>query len=158
MNNVIKTTVALVATALIVGCGAVDDLVDSASGGSGSDKLTITKINDDKFDIVWEKGFDGYSEVVYKAENYPDYKLISNNYKGTHTLHCEEDATFTSQRFYSCTGTGIAFDGSQMDIQSQVTLKTNLVTNFHRRTSTNKDDQGIDYIVTYHSDSTLTVE
>jgi len=162
MNKLIHMSLTLATATLLVNCGGGES--GSSTGGTnnsgkGSDKLTITKINDKNFDIVWEKGFDGYSEVRYTAGgSHAVEKLISNNYRGTHTLHCKEDSTSIDERFYTCRGTSVTLDGSTGETTAGVTLLTNLATSFHRRTSLNRDDQGIDYILTYHSSGTLTVE
>jgi len=161
MNKLIHMSLTLATATLLVNCGGGES--DSSTGGTnnsgkGSDKVTITKINDKKFDIVWEKGFSGYSELSYAWEGVPNLTVVSNNYKGTHTLHCNEDATFSSGRQFVCEGTGVAYDGSTMDIRKNLRLPTDTPTYFHRLTSTDKDDHGVDYVVTYHSNGLVTVE
>ena len=112
---------------LFSGCSGEDivgDVTDATSssgtsgGGSGSstssgeDSFTIVKTADG-FDINWHKGYEGYSEIIYKdasntnprGNGYP----FTNNYTGDYTLSCLQGDDSRPEVVYYCTRPDVTY-------------------------------------------------
>jgi len=137
MKNIFKTTTAItLAAMLLTGCGEEDfikpaktgtsldssgvisDSVDtggSTSTQGGQDSFNISKTSDG-FKINWNKGYEGYSEIIYqkvgtdrtRGDGYP----FTNNATGSYTLTCVKVGDETDSVRYSCSRSDITLTSS----------------------------------------------
>jgi len=115
----------LIVTIVIVTMNGCGDIGSSENSDSNSDKLKITQSEND-FNLVWNKNYNGYSEVVFMKEITEEERgdvILSNNYTGKHTLSCNLSSNSLDSVLYSCKGLSPDLFGGKMDISKSLHFK-----------------------------------
>ena len=161
MNKILKTTMAMtVAAALFTGCSVEDAMTDTGStsnggsgGTSGQDTFSITKTSSG-FDIDWSKGYQGYSEIVYREVGTSDPRgngyPFTNNATGSYHMTCVKSREDTQRVSYECAR-------SDLTLTSSVTLKKGVEYEWFASYGTDHEAGEPEVYMEYVSD-TLTIE
>ena len=104
MIQVIRLIFGLLIFVWFVGCG---DDSSGSSGGSSTDKLSLTQVGND-FKISWKKRTSAYSQVTYNGR-----KVIGHNLTGLYSFYCKPSSSDESSVYYSCTGEGPSIFGDK---------------------------------------------
>jgi hypothetical protein len=124
-NFALKTTLTLATALLFSACSGggsdVDFDMPTPGDGSGKDSFKIIKKSDSAFDIIWNKGYSGYSEIIYTDDTSKprgiDY-VFTNNAKGKYIMHCNKKNEEYYEVKFSCSR-------EDLDIRKTITLETN---------------------------------
>ena len=99
--------------------------IPSNNSSSSNKKLNITQVGNN-FNIVWNKQYVGYSEVVYMdevKEGVRGSNIMHDNSTGKHTLDCTLSDNSTNRVSYSCEGSGPSILGGEMDLNARLSFK-----------------------------------
>jgi hypothetical protein len=181
MKKMLVSSLAIAGMVMLVGCGGGNTVSSNPDTPSNpgtpsnpdtpsnpetpvgnNDTLKIVKTDDTHFNIEWNKGYKGYSQVIYSGPHYDgdpkvhDKRILTDNYNGIHTLTCVfskvDDPNVegsSAAAYYNCEGTGPTYNGSTHTIYADFRLVLNKDYTIHRQYGTAKEDQGVDYVISY---------
>ena len=150
-NIMLLTT--LFAILNILGCGG-----SNSSSSSKSDSLQITQ-SSNNFNLIWNKRYQGYSEVVYTSEVSTENRgttIISNNYEGKHTLGCSLSSIDSNYVQYYCTGEAPSVLGGQSPVETYLSFSKGVEYKILINKGLELEHGSVEYILEFNG-NTLTI-